>query len=665
MPLGSFRINGIAKRFAVQVEAEGIRRKVGVVAIGDAKVSTAESQFGGASYFSASRNTNKLVATEDGNFNYGTNDFTFEGWFRFNSNVNDTLTLFDQRQSTTGAGRLAPSLFVNANKFRYFADGAYRITGTTAVATNTWYHVALSRSNGTSRLFVNGVQESSNFTDTFDFASRDLHLGGRFALSGSSFLAVPGYMDELRVSKTARYTSNFTPATTPFVNDESTLLLLHMDGTNDSTVFEDDNGVRNKVGVTAIGDAKVSTAQSQFGGSSAIFDGSGDSLRIDQSPTLPAGSTFTIEAWVRNNGSWSSVEQHIYRDQQVAYSIRNGRVAIFRNPSWTTGPSAAILSDNTWHHVAWVSNGSIITGYLNGVAVVSRSTTASIGTFANIGSNNAAASGFHNGYIDELRVSNTARYTSNFTPSTTPFVNDANTLLLLHMDGTNNSTYFEDDNGVRSKVGVSAFGDAKISTAESQFGGSSALFDGSATYIQTAAVPEFEFGTGNFTIEARIYLNNTNEMTIIDSRAQTSGANNLRVRNSKLSWSNASVWLQGSTTLNINTWYYVAVSRNNGNLRLWVNGNIDLDVTENVNITAGSTKAARIGISYGNGAQFNGYIDELRVSDTARYTSNFTPPTEPFQNDSNTLLLLHMDGTNNSTTFTDDNGVPPDFDYGT
>jgi hypothetical protein len=44
------------------------------------------------------------------------------------------------------------------------------------------------------------------------------------------------------------------------------------------------------------------------------------------------------------------------------------------------------------------------------------------------------------------------------------------------------------------------------------------------------------------------------------------------------------------------------------------------------------------------------------------YTA-FTPSTTPFQNDSNTVLLLHMDGTDSSTVFIDDNGVAPDHNY--
>jgi hypothetical protein len=51
----------------------------------------------------------------------------------------------------------------------------------------------------------------------------------------------------------------------------------------------------------------------------------------------------------------------------------------------------------------------------------------------------------------------------------------------------------------------------------------------------------------------------------------------------------------------------------------------------------------RIGSDYANADNFRGYIDEIRISRNARYTSNFTPTSTAFVNDTNTRLLIHAD----------------------
>jgi len=101
----------------------------------------------------------------------------------------------------------------------------------------------------------------------------------------------------------------------------------------------------------------------------------------------------------------------------------------------------------------------------------------------------------------------------------------------------------------------------------------------------------------------------------------------------------------------------LAFVKGSGTLRIYVNGTQVGSASNNISYSI--TTQLRIGAQSVSSLGMSGYIDDLRASDIARYTDNFTAPTEPFVNDRNTLLLLHMDGTNNSTVFIDDNGQIP------
>ena len=85
-------------------------------------------------------------------------------------------------------------------------------------------------------------------------------------------------------------------------------LLLHGDGTNGSTTIVDSSPSPKTV--TAVGDAKISTAQSKFGGASIGFDGSGDSLAAPASISHFGTGDFTIELWIyRNNAGTSGIQE--------------------------------------------------------------------------------------------------------------------------------------------------------------------------------------------------------------------------------------------------------------------------------------------------------------------------------------------------------------------
>jgi len=205
--------------------------------------------------------------------------------------------------------------------------------------------------------------------------------------------------------------------------------------------------------ITAYGNAQVDTAQSKFGGASALFDGTGDYLQGLADSQLAFGTgDWTIECWARFNDVDASYSIWDFRNNGgdnnaplIFNSFQNLRY--FEDGSQRIISGAYIVSTTAWYHLAIVRNGSTITMYIDGTSRGTYTTSKNHTTnyVVTIGQNSFGGA-YHNGWIDEFRISNIARYTSGFTPSTTAFVNDTNTLLLLHMNGADGSTTFTDDN---------------------------------------------------------------------------------------------------------------------------------------------------------------------------------------------------------------------------
>lgn len=222
---------------------------------------------------------------------------------------------------------------------------------------------------------------------------------------------------------------------------------------------------RTQKTITAVNNAQISTAQSKFGGASALFDGTGDCLRTSGSSDFLLSTNFTIEFQIRFaaiNTLYVPLCQRPGTGVGVGdwwcevTAAENRMYWGFRNTAGTQyyvnlALAGTAFATNTWYHIALVCNSNVMQFYVNGTAV--GSTTSVTGTFGfsalpiTIGAlgDSTAFSYSLNGYMDEIRISNTPRYTANFTAPTAAFDNDATTLLLIHADGTNASTLFTDD----------------------------------------------------------------------------------------------------------------------------------------------------------------------------------------------------------------------------
>ena len=182
-----------------------------VTAVGNAQISTAQSKFGGASIAFDGTGDYLTVPTSSA-FAYGLDDFTVEMWlFRVGSGQQH---LYEGRQNSATNRFL---FYLNSsNQLTYYANGAVVIASTAVPTANAWSHVAVTRASGTTKMFLDGTQAGSSYSDTISYAAPTsvLYFGCNDVAAGS-FLN--GYIDDLRITKgVARYTSNFTPPTLPF-----------------------------------------------------------------------------------------------------------------------------------------------------------------------------------------------------------------------------------------------------------------------------------------------------------------------------------------------------------------------------------------------------------------------------------------------------------------
>ena len=178
---------------------------------GNVQISTSVKKYGtGSMYFDGTGDY--LVGQTTPNLAFGTGNFTVEFWLYLNAVTN--YGVFDLR--TTG-NQMVPVIYIAANgSMRYHVYGVDRITGS-ILSSNMWYHVALSKSGTTTKLFINGTQSGSTYTDSNNYLQSRFVIGTIGDSVGS--WSLNGYIDDLRITKgQALYTSNFTPPTQAFPN---------------------------------------------------------------------------------------------------------------------------------------------------------------------------------------------------------------------------------------------------------------------------------------------------------------------------------------------------------------------------------------------------------------------------------------------------------------
>ena len=445
----------------------------------------------------------------------------------------------------------------------------------------------------------------------------------------------------------------------------STVLLLKMNGVDESTEFDDYQKGRSFI---AYGGAKIDTAQSKFGGSAGYFDGIDSYIKAPaQSDYRPGSEDYTIEFWMRPSAiPGAGVKSGIIGSDDISSGTRgwsiymdgdnSGKIvfSVYVGGVQYTAMSTVAPTADTWVHVAAVRFIDNIRLYVSGTAQA----TTSIGASASIDNaleplvigslwNSGAAASYFTGWLDDVRISKGFnRYPTNYAVPTSglPASNDpfySSTVLLMHLN--NNWTD-------QKAHGFTPSGNAAFTSTYKAFGSHAATFDGNGDYSSTGDSADWDFGTSDFTVECyfrltgaatadssgsrRAVLFGTNAGSTgwnlyVDGNASVTGtAIRLQIKNSGV---NADIGVAYS--FSYGQWYHVAVTRRGTTARIFVNG---VKVYEGSHSTTvqGGTGGLRLADGFVTGFRWYlyGQLDEVRITKLNRYTRDFTPQVYEFQN---------------------------------
>jgi len=216
-----------------------------------------------------------LTTNTSSDYTLGTGDFTLEYWYKPDT-VNYSTFLVD---ANTGSEVWAT--YCNTNgQHKYRVNGTDEIVSDTALRYGQWHHIAIVRASGTTKMYVNGVKEGSDMSDSTDYSFTSIVIGRR---ASSGDLQYDGEISNLRLVKgTAVYTSSFRPTYEPLTSISNTSLLC----CNNSSVTGATTGT-----LTSSGDPTASTDSPFDDPAGFVFGDAGDQNVIKTGSYVGNGSS--------------------------------------------------------------------------------------------------------------------------------------------------------------------------------------------------------------------------------------------------------------------------------------------------------------------------------------------------------------------------------------
>ena len=584
-----------------------------------------------------------LLTNSSSDYTFGTGDFTVEHWlytdFTFTGNA---AQLIDARDFGASGDSNWTTNITASNQVRFFAvqpgglPGDIRITTNTTLSDNTWYHVALVRSSGTTKMYIDGVQQTQTFTDGNNYNNTTLTLG----IHGTNRTSFPfnGNLSDVRITKgQALYTSNFTPSTKSLTTTSqgataSNVKLLCCNTNtltaSPGTITAGGNVIAQKFGRFTANDGE--------GGMVWIKDRTNAYNYVLQDTVRGAGATTKLAS----NANWAQNAS----DNALQWS---GYISGFNNGGFSldkTGSGSidwANVNKNGDDYTSWTFRKQkgffdIVTYTGNGVA--GREIAHSLGSVPgcimvkNL-SDSYEWAVYHQslGGTKNLQLSaNTAAMTNQY------FWNNTNPTATHFTTAQSTDT---NKNGDSYVAYIFAGGPSTEDTA------CSVSFDGSNDGL-SATSSDLVLGTGDFTVECWFRLSGGNTDRIISMDKVSNPTNRWIVYHHqglvRLNINGSDILFHGINMTDYTTWHHLAVVKHNNVTKLYIDGNIETPHgSYEYNDTLDyQSDQIHIGMEPNGGGNFDGLISNVRVvAGTAVYTSLFRPPIKPLTNITNTKLL--------------------------